>query len=52
MRYDYAVATDSTDGFRLNNNYTRPYAELAMRDEPELEGFFMLREQRGEEDNG
>jgi hypothetical protein len=52
MRYDYAVAADSADGFRLNNNYTRSYAELAMKTAPELKGFFWMREQRGDEDNG
>jgi hypothetical protein len=51
MRYDYAVAVDSADGFKLNNNYTRPYAELVMKAEPALQGFFLMRTQRGEGGN-
>lgn len=34
----------SGDKYKLNNNYTRHYSRLLMSREPELEGFFEVRE--------
>ena len=47
MRFDHAMATDKTYEFKLDNNWTARYARLAMKTEPELKGFFRLREQKG-----
>jgi len=44
LRYEYALTTVSADGLKLNNNYTALYARLLMDKEPELNGFFHLRE--------
>lgn len=43
LRYDWAIQTDSTDGFKLNNILTRPYAHLLMKQDPALAGFFETR---------
>lgn len=43
LRWQYAMLTESSDGFKLNNIYTRPYAHLLMQQEPELLGFFETR---------
>ena len=47
LRWHHDVETDSTD-FKLNNNFTAYYARLLMQEEPELDGFFELREIRSE----
>lgn len=44
LRYEYALTTISDDGLKLNNNYTALYARMLMKQEPELDGFFYLRE--------
>lgn len=44
LRYEFALTTVSADGLKLNNNYTALYARLLMEKEPELNGFFHLRE--------
>lgn len=44
LRYDWAIQTDTTDGFKLNNDFTRPYARLLMQQEPDLAGFFETRD--------
>jgi hypothetical protein len=44
LRYEFALTTVSADGLKLNNNYTALYARLLMEKEPELDGFFYLRE--------
>ena len=44
LRYEYALTTISDDGLKLNNNYTALYARMLMKQEPELDGFFNLRE--------
>lgn len=44
MRYQWAMQTHSSDGFKLNNVYTAPYARLLMEREPELQGFFETRD--------
>jgi len=45
LRYSSAVQTRG-EPYKLNNNYTALYARLLMRQEPELAGFFELRERR------
>jgi hypothetical protein len=49
LRYEEAVATTAPVGsYRLNNNFTARYARLLMDEEPDLEGFFELRERRSD----
>lgn len=43
LRFEAALRTWG-DEFRLNNNYRSRYARLIMRQEPDLDGFFELRE--------
>ena len=45
LRFTAAIQTEG-DVFRLNNNYTALYARLLMENEPELRGFFELRERK------
>ena len=45
LRWLRAVRTRSDDGFKLNNNWTAFYARLIMAANPDLRGFFRLREQ-------
>lgn len=45
MRWAFWLAVDDDDsGYRLNNNYPSRYARLIMDREPDLAGFFNLRE--------
>jgi hypothetical protein len=44
MRYRLMIETDDLDGFKLNNNYPSRYARMMMDNEPELQGFFEIRE--------
>ena len=46
-RYHLMLQTADPDGFKLNNNYTSRYARLIMESEPDLKGFFELRELKG-----
>jgi hypothetical protein len=47
LRFEEAVATSASAGtYRLNNNFTALYARKLMEAEPDLEGFFELRERR------
>ncbi len=43
LRWSHGMSTQG-DEFKLNNNYTAYYARLLMEREPELRGFFELRE--------
>ena len=43
LRWDYYIAVDSDDDFKLNNNFRAYYARLIMRANPDLEGIFDLR---------
>lgn len=45
LRWHFALETTGED-FKLNNNYTALYARLLMENEPELDGFFCLRERK------
>ena len=42
------LALIQTDGepYKLNNDFTAHYARLLMADEPQLDGFFQIRERR------
>ena len=42
----YATIVTTGEIFKLNNNFTAIYARLLMKQEPELRGFFTLRERR------
>ncbi|MGB5760820.1 MAG: hypothetical protein WBM50_28150 [Acidimicrobiales bacterium] len=44
IRWQYARATVSDDGLRLNNNFRSRYARLIMEQEPDLAGVFQIRE--------
>lgn len=46
LRFEHAIETTSGDGLKLNNNYRALYARLLMDQEPELDGFFQLRERK------
>lgn len=46
IRWELNIETDSTDEFKLNNNYTAYYARLYMSDFPAAVGFFRTREIR------
>jgi hypothetical protein len=43
MRWHMALYTTDTE-FKLNNNYTAFYSRMIMENEPQLEGFFRVRE--------
>jgi len=49
LRWLYALETQGEE-FKLSNDFTAFYARLVMHREPELRGFFKLREQRIEYD--
>lgn len=44
IRWQWSRETSSADGFRLNNSLTSRFARLIMEQEPDLEGFFDVRE--------
>lgn len=46
MRYNMALRTETTDGFKLNNNFHALYARLLIQQQPELGGVIELRERR------
>ncbi len=46
-RWEFWLATESDDEFKLNNNFTAYYARLIMEQEPDLAGMFELRKVRG-----
>lgn len=46
VRWDYVTDINSTDDFRLNNNHRAFYARLIEDREPDLRGFFRMRQQR------
>lgn len=47
MRWETAITTNDPH-FKLNDQYTSRYARLAMAQEPDLAGFFEIRELRSE----
>lgn len=46
-RWEATIETESSDGFKVNNNHAPYYARLIMRQEPDLDGMFDTRERRG-----
>ena len=46
VRWQRSMKTTDDAEWKLNNNYRSHYARLIMRTEPDLEGFFELRELR------
>ena len=44
IRWQWSRETTASDGFRLNNSLTSRFARLIMEQEPDLEGFFDVRE--------
>lgn len=50
LRYEYAMKTQSDDGFKLNNNYAALYARKLVQNEPELKEFFRMRARRSQVD--
>jgi len=49
VRWDMLMQTDSTDGFKINNNFAPHYARAIIARHQEFDGFFMLRACRGEQ---
>jgi hypothetical protein len=49
MRWHVRLENVGEPDFKLNNNYRSRYARLIMAQEPDLLGFFELRELQGEE---
>jgi hypothetical protein len=47
LRWEHDMSIDTTDEFKINNNHAPFYARLLMETNPELEGFFNLRDQKG-----
>jgi len=48
LHWHYQFETKDMTNFKLNNNYTAHYARKLMREYPEFEGFFELRERKKE----
>jgi hypothetical protein len=49
VRWETDIQTDSSDGFKLNNNFYPYYSRLLMAQELELVGFFRTRRVSGGE---
>jgi hypothetical protein len=50
LRWEMAIITrDPSSTFKISNDYRSRYARLVMEQEPDLEGFFHLRELRSED---
>lgn len=48
VRWDVMMETDSSDEFKINNNFAPEYARM-MDDDPEFAGYFKLRGRHGEQ---
>lgn len=46
LRWKINIGMSKTGDFKLNNNHHAYYARLIMRQEPDLKGFFTLRERK------
>jgi len=46
MEWEYIFKVSANSDFKLNNNYTSRYARLIMEQEPDLDGFFEVRERK------
>lgn len=44
LRWEQPITTDTSEVFRLNNDYRSLYARLIMKQEPDLASFFETRE--------
>jgi hypothetical protein len=49
LRWEYYLATDSEDDYKLCNSYRAFYARLIMQNEPDLEGIFNLKQSVADE---
>lgn len=49
LRWETMIETSDPDGFKLNNDFTAPYARLIMETVPELDGVFEIRHSRVDE---
>jgi hypothetical protein len=49
MRWQVALKTQSSDGFRLNNNYTAMYSRLIEKTDPRFVSFFVERQSVADE---
>jgi hypothetical protein len=47
LRWEVFLRTKGVDDYKINNSYTSFYARLIMATQPELEGFFEVRRQKG-----
>ena len=50
LRWEYFLATDSDEPFKLNNNYTAFYVRLIEQNHPELRGIFSKRRSVSDQD--
>ncbi|MCC6455179.1 MAG: hypothetical protein IT328_09580 [Caldilineaceae bacterium] len=48
LRWQFSIQTGGKEEFRLSNDFTSRYARLLVELNPELDGFFTLRELRAE----
>ena len=48
FRYESALSTTDSSGFKLSNNYKPYYARLIMTRESDLDGYFVLHRLKGE----
>ena len=46
LRWHVYIELDTSEDFKLNNNFTSRYARLIMENERDLDGYFELRELR------
>lgn len=49
LRWEYFMATETNEPFKLNNNYTAYYARLIEKRNPQFEGVFAKRQSKGDE---
>ncbi len=47
MRYNFALAKDPGEKYKLQDHHTRFYSRLQMANHPELAGMFETRERKG-----
>jgi hypothetical protein len=46
IRWHFSIEKSLGDSFKINNNHAKFYSELAMKQEPDLKGFFKTRIRR------
>ena len=47
IRWEVAIKTSESDGFKVNNNFTSRYVRLLERERPEFVGLFRKRKLKG-----